>query len=92
MTIRRHVMKALVAAASTLAVGSAAAQELVVWHDLGENGIKWFQVLSSEFAKTRPGVTVRSISYPTEQWFGRAISALTIRAMRASIDLNPCRW
>ena len=76
MTIRRHVMKALVAAASTLAVGSAAAQELVVWHDLGENGIKWFQVLSSEFAKTRPGVTVRSISYPTEQWFGRAISAL----------------
>jgi ABC-type glycerol-3-phosphate transport system substrate-binding protein len=57
-------------------MGGAAAQELVVWHDLGENGIKWFQALSAEFAKTKPGVTVRSISYPTEQWFGRSISAL----------------
>ena len=76
MTIRRHVLQALAAAASTLAIGSAAAQELVVWHDLGENGIKWFQALSTEFAKVKPGVTVKSISYPTEQWFGRSISAL----------------
>ena len=76
MTIRRHVLKALAAVASFSAIGSAAAQELVVWHDLGENGIKWFQALSTEFAKVKPGVTVKSISYPTEQWFGRSISAL----------------
>lgn len=80
MKTRRHLLKALIrattAVTSALAMGSAAAQELVVWHDLGENGIKWFQALSTEFAKTRPGVTVKSISYPTEQWFGRSISAL----------------
>jgi ABC-type glycerol-3-phosphate transport system substrate-binding protein len=76
MLARRRLIPALAAMASAFAVGSAAAQELVVWHDLGENGIKWFQALSTEFAKTRPGVTVKSISYPTDQWFGRSISAL----------------
>lgn len=65
------------ALATTLALaGPSKAQELVVWHDLGDNGIKWFQTLSAEFAKTRPGVTVKSINYPTDQWFGRSISAI----------------
>ena len=65
------------ALATTLALaGPTKAQELVVWHDLGDNGIKWFQTLSAEFAKTRPGVTVKSINYPTDQWFGRSISAI----------------
>ena len=76
MKTRRVLLKALTAVASTLCMGAAASQELVVWHDLGENGIKWFSAMSAEFAKVRPGVTVRSINYPTEQWFGRSISAL----------------
>ena len=76
MKTRRILIKTLSAVASTLFMGAAAAQELVVWHDLGENGIRWFSAMSAEFAKTRPGVTVRSINYPTEQWFGRSISAL----------------
>jgi multiple sugar transport system substrate-binding protein len=76
MQTRRHFFRALAAATSALLMGSASAQELVVWHDLGDNGIKWFNALSVEFTKSRPGVSVKSISYPTEQWFGRAISAL----------------
>ena len=72
----KQTLKTLVAAAAALVLGHASAQELVVWHDLGDNGIKWFQTLSAEFAKTRPGVTVKSVSYPTDQWFGRSISAL----------------
>jgi multiple sugar transport system substrate-binding protein len=76
MQTRRHFFRALAAATSALLMGSASAQELVVWHDLGDNGIKWFNALSVEFAKSRPGVSVKSISYPTEQWFGRSISAL----------------
>jgi multiple sugar transport system substrate-binding protein len=52
------------------------AQTLTVWHDLGDNGLKWFEAMSAEFAKQRPGVTVKSLSYPTDQWFGRVISAL----------------
>jgi multiple sugar transport system substrate-binding protein len=66
----------LVALACALATTPAWAQELVVWHDLGDNGMKWFQAMSDEFAKTRPGVTIKAINFPTEQWFGRSISAL----------------
>jgi multiple sugar transport system substrate-binding protein len=73
----RKTFKTLVAAAATaLFMGQTHAQEIVVWHDLGENGIKWFQAMGAEFAKQRPGVTVKSVSYPTDQWFGRSISAL----------------
>jgi ABC-type glycerol-3-phosphate transport system substrate-binding protein len=54
----------------------AAAQQLAIWHDLGDNGTKWVAEVGAEFAKTHPGVTVQPISYPTDQWFGRSISAL----------------
>lgn len=72
----RAVLKAVTLCAAMALAGSGHAQELVVWHDLGDNGIKWFQSLSAEFAKSRPGVTVKSINYPTDQWFGRSISAI----------------
>jgi ABC-type glycerol-3-phosphate transport system substrate-binding protein len=72
----RKIIKSLALTASLAFGGQLSAQELVVWHDLGDNGIKWFQSLSAEFAKTRPGVTVKSINYPTDQWFGRSISAI----------------
>jgi multiple sugar transport system substrate-binding protein len=62
---------------SLLLGGTAArAQQLTIWHDLGDNGTKWFVAASEEFAKTHPGVTVRAISYPTDQWFGRCIGAI----------------
>jgi multiple sugar transport system substrate-binding protein len=63
-------------AAGLLAITPAKAQQLTVWHDLGDNGIAWFQRMGEEFARTRPGVTVRSMSFPTEQWFGRVIGAI----------------
>lgn len=56
--------------------GAATAQKLVVWHDKGEDGIKLVQDLSNEFAKTHPGVTVSSVSMPTDQWFSKSIAAL----------------
>jgi multiple sugar transport system substrate-binding protein len=55
---------------------AARAQELTIWHDLGDNGTKWFAAAGEAFAKTHPGVTVRAISYPTDQWFGRCIGAI----------------
>ena len=73
---RPALLKTLVTAAMALCVSAAAAQELVVWHDLGDNGIKWFGSLSAEFAKAHPGVTIKSLSFPTDQWFGRSIAAL----------------
>ena len=72
----RAVLKTVALCAAIATTGTSRAQELVVWHDLGDNGIKWFQNLSAEFAKSRPGVTVKSINYPTDQWFGRSISAI----------------
>ena len=72
----RAVLKTVALCAAMALAGTSRAQELVVWHDLGDNGIKWFQSLSAEFAKSRPGVTVRSINYPTDQWFSRSISAI----------------
>lgn len=59
-----------------LAIVPAAAQQLTVWHDLGDNGTKWFNAVSAEFAKAHPGVTLRPTSYPTDQWFGRVIGAI----------------
>lgn len=70
------LFQAMALATTLVLAGPSKAQELVVWHDLGDNGIKWFQTLSAEFAKTRPGVTIKSINYPTDQWFGRSISAI----------------
>ncbi len=72
------ILRSFAAAAFALAASllPAKAQQLTVWHDLGDNGIKWFEALSAEFAKTKPGVTVRSQSFPTDQWFGRVISAI----------------
>jgi len=63
-------------AALLAATTGAQAQQLVIWHDLGDNGVAWFERAGAEFAKTKPGVTVRSISYPTDQWFGRVISSI----------------
>jgi multiple sugar transport system substrate-binding protein len=68
--------RTLVTVACALTMAQAKAQELVVWHDLGDNGVKWFQSLGAEFTKSHPGVTIKSVSYPTDQWFGRSISAL----------------
>lgn len=73
MKLRTLVGALMVGFAATV---PAASQQLTVWHDLGDNGIAWFERMGKEFAKTNPGVTVRSINYPTDQWFGRSISAL----------------
>jgi len=62
--------------AFALAALPAQAQELVIWHDLGDNGVNWFAAAGEEFAKKNPGVTITSVSFPTDQWFGRVISAI----------------
>src|SRR5262249_49420798 len=64
------------AIAAGLGTAPLAAQQLTVWHDLGDNGIAWFDRMGQEFARTHPGVTIRSLSFPTEQWFGRVIGAI----------------
>jgi len=50
----------------------AGAQQLSIWHDLGDNGTKWLTEAGAESARMHPGLTVRPISYPTDQWFGRS--------------------
>ena len=55
---------------------SAQAQELAIWHDLGDNGNAWFQKAGEAFAKSHPGVSIKPSSFPTDQWFGRVIGAI----------------
>ena len=62
--------------ALTLLAAPGRAQQLAIWHDLGDNGTKWLTEVGAEFGKTHPGVSIRPISYPTDQWFGRAIGAI----------------
>ena len=74
--MRRRILVGLTALLGLLAAGPAPAQQLTVWHDLGEPGSKWFGQMAEAFAATHPGVTLRSTSYPTDQWFGRVIGAI----------------
>ena len=74
MTIGKSIAGAALAIA--MVAGAARAQELTIWHDLGDNGTQWFERVGAEFAKVRPGVTVKASSFPTDQWFGRVISAI----------------
>ncbi|MBV9812057.1 MAG: extracellular solute-binding protein [Acetobacteraceae bacterium] len=61
---------------SAFAVGPVRAQQLVIWHDKGDDGIRMIQAMAEQFAKDHPGITVRSVSMPTDQWFSRSTAAL----------------
>ncbi len=76
--MRRRSWRQLVVAAAALVLlpGVALAQQLTIWHDLGDPGTKFFAEAGGAFAREHPGVSIRAISYPTDQWFGRAIGAL----------------
>ncbi|MGR3639700.1 ABC transporter substrate-binding protein [Alterinioella nitratireducens] len=64
-----------IAALMTVPMG-AAAQELVIWHDKGDLGTVMFEEIGAMFAEEHPGVTVRALSFPTDQWLSRSIAAL----------------
>ena len=67
------------AAAIALTSGAASAQELVIWHDKGDDGLALVDALSEQFAASHPDVTVTSVSMPTDQWFSKSIAALNTR-------------
>ena len=73
---RRCLGFAAAAALAAPSVVRAQVTTLTIWHDLGDNGITWFERMGQAFAQVRPGVAIRSQSFPTEQWFGRVIGAI----------------
>jgi len=74
--LAKRALGAVAAAAIGLSALSVQAKELVVWHDLGDNGIKWFKELGALYQAQHPDVTISSVSYPTDQWYGKVIAAL----------------
>lgn len=76
MKITRRQGAALAAASLLARPAIAQAATLTIWHDLGDNGVNWFNRVAEAFAKVRPNTTVRSLSFPTDQWFGRVIGAI----------------
>lgn len=59
-----------------LSVGSVRAQDLVMWHDKGDDGVRMVERMAELYRAENPGVRVRSLSFPTEQWISRSIAAL----------------
>ena len=52
---------------TSAAAFAAAAEELVIWHDKGDLGTVMFEEIGKILAETHPGVTVRALSFPTDQ-------------------------
>lgn len=70
-------IRALLTTVLALWLGLAAANTtLTVWHDLGDNGIRWFEELNAIYQQEHPDVTITSLSFPTDQWYGRVIAAI----------------
>lgn len=69
---------AVLATVATVTLGTSAARSetLVVWHDLGDNGIRWFEELNAQYQAVDPDITITTVSYPTDQWFGNVIAAI----------------
>lgn len=63
-------------ALACILANAAGAEELVIWHDKGDDGIRMIEQMAAIYAKTNPGVTIKSLSFPTEQWFSKVIAAL----------------
>jgi len=59
-----------------VSAGGLRAQEIMIWHDKGEDGLRMIEQMAELYKKDHPGVTVKSLSMPTEQWFSRSIAAL----------------
>lgn len=76
-TLAAVVVAAMVGVAGAiLHVDSARAVDLVVWHDKGDDGIRVFEEIAAAYRRERPDVNIRSLSFPTEQWFSRTIAAI----------------
>lgn len=79
MTLTRRDFLAATAAGAVLgapAIVSAQAVTLNVWHDLGDNGVRWFNELNDLYRRSNSNITIQSASFPTDQWFGRTIAAI----------------
>ena len=63
----RKLTITLAAAMTSAAAFAAAAEELVIWHDKGDLGTVMFEEIGKNLAETHPGVTVRALSFPTDQ-------------------------
>lgn len=76
MQLKNWLISGSAAAVLIAATTAAQAETLVVWHDQGDKGITWFNELSALYQAENPDVTVESVSFPTDQWFGKVIAAI----------------
>ncbi len=77
---KMHIQSGLALVAALLMSTSwVGATELVIWHDKGDDGLALIDAMATEFQKTHPDVTVRSVTMPTEQWFSKSIAAVNTK-------------
>ena len=77
MTVKTRLLRlALLVGCAAVVARAAVAQEITIWHDKGDDGIRMIQQMADKYKTDHPGVTVKSVSMPTDQWFSRSIAAL----------------
>lgn len=77
VTKKKSTMKILLAAGIlTGTITLAEAGEVVIWHDLGDDGIQLFDDLGAAYKRDHPDTTVTSLSFPLDQWFSKVTASL----------------
>jgi ABC-type glycerol-3-phosphate transport system substrate-binding protein len=77
MTAKTRLLRlALLVGCAAMVARASVAQEITIWHDKGDDGIRMIQQMADKYKADHPGVTVKSVSMPTDQWFSRSIAAL----------------
>lgn len=57
-------------------MAGARAQEITIWHDKGDDGLKMIEQMAALYQREHPGISIKSLSMPTDQWFSRSIAGL----------------
>ena len=74
--MRKKLHLLLLLGSVMVAMTSARAQEILIWHDKGDDGLKMIDQMAALYKRDHPGITVKSLSMPTDQWFSRSIAGL----------------
>ena len=50
--------------------------QLTLWHDLGDNGTKWFDELNKQYQELHPNITLKAETYSTQQWIEKSVASI----------------
>lgn len=69
-------MKLLACILTTFLSVNVDADELTIWHDLGEKGDTWLSEVSKEYNKVYPDYEIIPKSFSTDSWLKQSVHAI----------------